>query len=244
MKITASALLALVLALPGPAVSAGWDEVLTMLGPNDAAVAADKHGRILFAHNPDKHLVPASAIKLVTALVSLSVLGENFRFKTEFYTDNEKNLYIKGYGDPLLVSEQVESISEKLAARLGSVNDIVADDTYFAEKIEIPGTRSYSHQPYDSPAGALCVNFNTAAVKKTGSGYISAEPQTPLLPRVLAKARSFDAETGRILLSGKNRENLMYAGELFAHFLEKHGTEINGVIRPGTAKPAQHRLIY
>ncbi|MBS3731903.1 MAG: D-alanyl-D-alanine carboxypeptidase [Desulfobacterales bacterium] len=215
-----------------------------MIGHQDAVAVATPKGEPLYAKNTEKPLVPASALKLLTAGTALSHLGADFRFATEFYLTAENNLVIKGYGDPLLVSEQVAAIAETLAGRINEIHDIVLDDAYFRTPIEIPGTRADSTQPYDAPIGALCVNFNTVNFKKVNNAYVSAEPQTPLLPTARRRIRGCGVESGRILLSFRKKENLIYAGELFAYFLAQQGIKPKGQIRPGRADPQADRLVY
>ena len=64
---------------------------------------------ILFEYNRNKNLLPASNLKLITTAAALKILGPDYRFRTEFYTDGyidrklnllSGNLYIKGTGDP------------------------------------------------------------------------------------------------------------------------------------------------
>ncbi|MFP4452438.1 MAG: D-alanyl-D-alanine carboxypeptidase/D-alanyl-D-alanine-endopeptidase [Desulfobacterales bacterium] len=240
-----AAIAAAILLLSPPASYCGtWDDISAMLGSHDAAVVTSPENEVLFAKNSDKLLVPASTLKILTALTAFYHLGVNFRFKTEFYIDTENNLVIKGYGDPLLVSEEVEKIAEILAGKINKISGIVLDDSYFAADIETPGTKAVSHKSYDAPIGALCVNFNTVNIKKAGNGYVSAEPQTPLLPSVLKRLKGKNIADERILLSGKNNENLIYAGELFAYFLRARGVMISGPIRPGPAMAEKSRLIY
>ncbi|MCF8024569.1 MAG: D-alanyl-D-alanine carboxypeptidase [Desulfobacteraceae bacterium] len=235
---------AVMLFFPGPAFAGRWDKVSGMLGRDDGAIVISGQNRVMFAKNPDKPLVPASTLKLVTALAAFYHLGPEFRFKTEFYLDSDDNLVIKGYGDPLLISEEVEKIAKILAGRINEINDVVPDNSRFAADIGIPGTRPGSSQPYDAPIGALCVNFNTVNVKKTKNGYVSAEPQTPLLPSVSKRIMGKNPPEERILLSSKNSENLIYAGELFAHFLKANGVDIKGEIRTGRANPEKDALVY
>ncbi|MBS3754962.1 MAG: D-alanyl-D-alanine carboxypeptidase [Desulfobacterales bacterium] len=230
--------------LPAPGPCGQWQRVARMIGHQDAVAVATPKGEPLYAKNTEKPLVPASALKLLTAGTALSHLGADFRFATEFYLTAENNLVIKGYGDPLLVSEQVAAIAETLAGRINEIHDIVLDDAYFRTPIEIPGTRADSTQPYDAPIGALCVNFNTVNFKKVNNAYVSAEPQTPLLPTARRRIRGCGVESGRILLSFRKKENLIYAGELFAYFLAQQGIKPKGQIRPGRADPQADRLVY
>ncbi|MFH2220337.1 MAG: D-alanyl-D-alanine carboxypeptidase [Pseudomonadota bacterium] len=215
-----------------------------LIGDQDAALLADAKGRILFSENTAKKLIPASTLKILTALVALHFLGPNFRFQTEFYLDNDSNLKIKGYGDPLLISEVLEKISQTLKQQLETINDIVLDATYFEDPLTVPGV-SESSEPYDAPNGALCVNFNTVYFKRTKNGaYISAEPQTPLLPFVLKRIEKSGVGQGRIILSRENNESLLYAGHLFRYFLDREGVKSSGEVKTGKVIKDDDRLIF
>jgi D-alanyl-D-alanine carboxypeptidase/D-alanyl-D-alanine-endopeptidase (penicillin-binding protein 4) len=211
------------------------------LGPNDAAIVADSKGNILFSHNPDKALIPASTLKLLTALTTFHYLGNDYRFTTEFYLDHASNLKIKGYGDPLLISEVIDEISTMLINKLNdpstTVGDIIIDHSFFKHPITIPGVTD-SNEPYDAPNGALCVNFNTVNFKKTGEMFVSAEPQTPLLPMVLDRIQSSGLKNGRIRLSSNRDEIFQYAGYMFKHFFEKRGLTVKGQVRTGKVREA------
>src|SRR6056297_2511920 len=79
-----------------------WPELAAKLGESDAVLVADPKDVVLFAHNLDKKLIPASALKVLTALFAIDQLGPDYRFPTEFYVNAENDLLIKGYGDPML----------------------------------------------------------------------------------------------------------------------------------------------
>ncbi len=59
--------------------------------------------------------VPASTMKLLTSLVALEYLGPEYHFETHLFLDGQRNLYIKGYGDPLLTSEILLEIGKRLS---------------------------------------------------------------------------------------------------------------------------------
>jgi len=161
-----------------------WQKIKALIGPRDSIIVADPADRIIIAKHEHQKLMPASILKIFTSLGALHYLGSDHRYVTEFFIDRNLNLKIKGYGDPLLISEVVNQISRELAGLIGStaiINDIIVDDSYFNRPLTIPGISS-SSQPYDAPNGALCVNFNTVYFKRTQSGFASAETQTPLLP--------------------------------------------------------------
>jgi D-alanyl-D-alanine carboxypeptidase/D-alanyl-D-alanine-endopeptidase (penicillin-binding protein 4) len=207
------------------------------IGASDAVVLSNPDGSVIYSKNADRRLVPASILKIFTALVAMNSLGADFRFNTEFYLDRQHNLTIKGYGDPLLISEVVADISTRLAGSLpgtSALQSLLLDDTFFIQPLTIPGV-SASSQPYDAPNGALCVNFNTVNFKRRNGRYLSAEPQTPLLPIALARIKRDRSPAGRIVLSRVKNENTLYAGELFKFFLEKEGVRFSGPIKIGPA---------
>jgi D-alanyl-D-alanine carboxypeptidase/D-alanyl-D-alanine-endopeptidase (penicillin-binding protein 4) len=226
--------------------AAGPEAVTSLIGTDDAILVVDPQGDISVAKNETTKLIPASILKIFTSLVAFHYLGPDHRYKTEFFFDNNANLKIKGYGDPRLTSEIVSEISRLLAALIGKstiVNDLIVDDTYFNQPLTIPGISS-SSQPYDAPNGALCVNFNTVFFKKTPSGYVSAEPQTPLLPYAQKKIIQWQEKSGRIVLSHVNHENTIYAGKLFEYFLHQEGVQLNGDVRVGKVNHSHDKLIF
>ncbi len=222
------------------------DALDRFIDKNDAILVSDPQGQILLARNADKKQIPASILKIFTALVALHYLGDDYRFPTEFYLDEQSNLKIKGYGDPLLVSEVIIKISQVLSVLLKNVqpmNDLVIDDSYFSQPLTIPGISS-SPQPYDAPNGALCVNFNTVNFKNTSQGYVSAEPQTPLLPFVIQKIKASKLNKGRIVFSHNKNEIAIYAGKLFQYFLEKQGIRFTGKVKLARINTKTDRLIF
>ncbi len=51
----------------------------------------------------DEPFVPASVTKIVTAWLAMEVLGGDYRFKTRFYLDDKRVLFVSGGGDPFLI---------------------------------------------------------------------------------------------------------------------------------------------
>ena len=217
--------------------------VTQLIGNNDAVLVTDGFGSALVQKNADRQLIPASTLKILTSLVAIHHLGLDYRFTTDFYTDPQHNLKIKGYGDPLLVSEEVADIVRQLKGRLSRIKDVVLDDSQFAQPLVIPGISS-SSEPYDAPNGALCVNFNTVNFQMENGVYTSAEPQTPLLPFALPRVQRSGLKAGRIVFSHKGNECTLYAGHLFAYFLQQEGLAPTGKIVLGRVDAKNDRLIY
>jgi D-alanyl-D-alanine carboxypeptidase/D-alanyl-D-alanine-endopeptidase (penicillin-binding protein 4) len=214
-----------------------------VVGQDDAVMVVSSDGVSLAAINTEHLLIPASILKVLTALAAIDTLGPEYRFPTDFYSDNRNNLIIKGYGDPLLISERLEEICKTLAGIIQSVEGLLLDNTYFNRPILIPG-RGKSAEPYDAPNGALCVNFNTVAFRRQDGQWVSDEPQTPLLPTAIPKIVASGLTSGRITLAADSQEALQYTGELFRYFLEKHGVAVRGGIGKASADPDKHRRVW
>ncbi len=210
-----------------------------------------KDGAPIMTLNVKEKLVPASIIKIVTASAAYHYLGAEYRFLTEFYIDAKANLYIKGYGDPLLISEELDLISDvfkrKGVKRIGA---IYLDNSFYDPGIKIDGVER-SLNPYDATNGALCVNFNTLNVTvKKGGEIISREPQTPMtefakkIVRKKMKTKKVSKKVNeRIVLSHKKDETLLYTGHLLKAFLEKKGISVKGVIKKKFV-PVGTKLFY
>jgi D-alanyl-D-alanine carboxypeptidase/D-alanyl-D-alanine-endopeptidase (penicillin-binding protein 4) len=195
---------------------------------NGSVMLTSETGERLVWINADRSFVPASIIKIVTAMITRDLLGDEFRFSTGFYTNAQGDLAIKGFGDPFLVSDEIRIIAQQLRNRgVSRINRIMLDHSYFAEDLAIPGLSKTSN-PYDALNGALVVNFNTIQVQKELSGKIvSAEQETPLTPLAAAKATAIArGKTGRINLSANKSDCNCYAGELFAVIFREQGIAI------------------
>ena len=199
-------------------------------------ILADDQGNILFDQNREKRFVPASILKILTSLAAIHILGKDYRFPTEYFFDaNSNDLYIKGYGDPLLISEVIKTLCRDIRLKTSLIHHIILDQTYFAGQILIPG-KGNSLNPYDAPVGALCANFNTIMFKwsRQENRFISGEPQTPLLPIFLEDIKKTKLRQGRILLT--KQQSLLYPGLLVKYFLGKNNIKVSGSILQGKFK--------
>jgi serine-type D-Ala-D-Ala carboxypeptidase/endopeptidase (penicillin-binding protein 4) len=208
---------------------------------NGGYVVTSKNN-LLFSRHPEQLLVPASIWKIATSLLALETLGSDFRFETRFYVDAGNNLYIKGMGDPYLISEEAALIIERLGGRISRINDIILDDSAF----QLAGTADgagTSLRAYDVANGALAVNFNTVSLKISTDGSVrSGEAQTPTLPLMRELGKGLPAGAHRINIGG-NRNILRHTGELFRAFQEKAAIPGSGEIRPGVT-PAHLTPVY
>jgi D-alanyl-D-alanine carboxypeptidase/D-alanyl-D-alanine-endopeptidase (penicillin-binding protein 4) len=226
-----------------PQLLAGADDVGLFSSPealglvDNGGYAVQKNGRIIAAHNLHRMFIPASIVKIVTSLSALKILCNQYRFATYFFFDENNNLYIKGFGDPFLISEEIGFIVKKLKeSGCKRINDIYLDDTAFNISASAAWTGS-SDNPYDAQNNALAVNFNTVNIFKDRMGKVSsAEEQTPTLPLMSELGEGFEPGEYRINISQKQRGRTetinRYAGELFRAFQHKENISGTGVIAP------------
>jgi D-alanyl-D-alanine carboxypeptidase/D-alanyl-D-alanine-endopeptidase (penicillin-binding protein 4) len=174
-------------------------------------VAVDlNRGRTIFAYNADKLLNPASVVKLFTGAAALHYLKPEFRFESTAWLHQEQlrggilngNLYIKGGGDPTLVTERLWLwVTEMLHLGLEEIKgDIVIDESFFdAERVGPGFDTEDTDFAYMAPVGAFTVNFNAVGVHiRPGENpgdpaKVTLEPDSPYLSldaRVRTKKRS------------------------------------------------------
>jgi len=231
----AVALVCALLLLPTPAL-AGAKEKVAALAPSGLVLVMDDKGNELVAQNADEPFVPASVTKIVTAWLAMEVLGADYRFETSFYLDGDRKLYVRGGGDPFLISEELAPLAKELVAAIGKekLAGIVLDASYYPSDLRIPGIENTS-EAYDALNSALAVNFNTISAVRKGKTVRSAEEQTPITPLAISQFQARGPQgRGRISLSKDPAVSLKYAGELIAAFIERAGGSVKGEISTGT----------
>lgn len=230
------ALLCALLLLTAPAL-AGVEEKIAALAPSGTVLVLGEDGGALVAQNADRAFVPASVTKIVTAWLALEVLGGGYRFETRFYVDAGRVLYVRGGGDPFLISEELALLAPALVVATGKepLAGIVLDTSYYPAELRIPGIEQ-SEESYNALNAALAVNFNTINAVRRGDTVVSAEEQTPITPLAISqfKARGPKKGRGRISLAQEDPAvGVRYAGELIAAFIERAGGSVKGDITIG-----------
>ena len=99
-------------------------------------------GTILMEYNPNTALIPASTMKVITTSAALRILNPEFTFITEVLGTDLKgqsvgNLYMRGTGDPYLVSERLFALATEVVARgVKEIRgNIIVDDSYLVPAI-------------------------------------------------------------------------------------------------------------
>jgi serine-type D-Ala-D-Ala carboxypeptidase/endopeptidase (penicillin-binding protein 4) len=162
----------------------------------DGVVVADvDSSRILFAHNPNTLLVPASNRKLFTATAALALLGPDRVEKTDVLASIAPDsngtiagdLILRGGGDPLLSVDDLDRMAADLAAKgvKHVTGGVIADSSLFSGWPWGDGWQADTLLSYYSPEiSALEVNEGIASVALHGGAKagdpttFDADPQT------------------------------------------------------------------
>ena len=146
-------------------------------GARVAALVVDREsGAVLYARDAERTMVPASNMKVLTAIATLSAFGPAHRFTTELLApgplDAEgavEQLVVRGGGDPALTSEEVWRLAADLR-RLGLrrvKQGMLLDDSAFDAQRWHPSWGPVSARAYHAPVGALAVNYGAYSVTAT-----------------------------------------------------------------------------
>jgi D-alanyl-D-alanine carboxypeptidase/D-alanyl-D-alanine-endopeptidase (penicillin-binding protein 4) len=133
-----------------------------------AAIAIDlASGRPVFERNADSSLIPASNEKLTVTYAALVSLGVKYRFRTEVLSPGHQdgttwrgNIYLKGFGDPTLTSQQLKRLSTQLkTAGIERIDGrVVGDESWFDAQRTAPGWKSSFFLFESPPLSALVVD--------------------------------------------------------------------------------------
>ena len=112
-------------------------------GVTGAIVCRVRDGKVLYAHDADLRLMPASNRKLFTSAAALELLGPEFRVRTDILASAKPgadgvisgDLYLRGGGDGLLSPLDLDAMAGTLAqAGMRRIDgEIIGDATRFAD---------------------------------------------------------------------------------------------------------------
>ena len=151
-------------------------------------------GRVIYAHNADTPLRPASNEKLTVTYASLTALGPAFRIETDVLGEGEQDaavwrgdLVLKGYGDPTLSTAGLGSLARQVRADgIATVTGrVVGDETWFDTRRTAPGWKAEFYINESPPLSALIVNRGLVGTWTSRNPALSA---AQLFSKELARA--------------------------------------------------------
>jgi len=144
----------------------------------------------VFEHNSKKLFTPASITKSLTSAGLLEQHGMHYKIATTVLTKSKPlkkkivgDLYIKGAGDPTLVSEKmwllVNEIKKWGVEQI--VGDLVFDDSAFDQKYLDGDRSSWNQRAYNSALSGLALNWNSVRVRFLDgpSLNVTVDPKNP-----------------------------------------------------------------
>lgn len=140
-------------------------------GQVDLEVRDAGTGDVLYEHNAQNRLLPASNAKLLTSTAAMDVLGPDYRFATSVSATGAAhhgtllgNLYLKGTGDPTMLGPDYDALAKQVADSgvRTVVGNLVADDTFY-DDVRLAPFWSWDDEPYyyNAQISALTVAPNT-----------------------------------------------------------------------------------
>jgi D-alanyl-D-alanine carboxypeptidase/D-alanyl-D-alanine-endopeptidase (penicillin-binding protein 4) len=156
-------------------------------------VPVNAAGEARLSHQAGRAVNPASVMKLVTTYAAMDMLGVDFTWRTDFYTDGQLangtlrgNLYVRGGGDPKLVLERIQDTFLALQAKGVKVilGDMVLDHSAFDLPEHDPGEfDGESLRPYNASPDGLLVNFKSVVLTflpDVGAGVARVVSEPPM----------------------------------------------------------------
>lgn len=147
-------------------------------------------GQMVYEQNANKEFVPASTVKILTALMALKVLGPEFRFETGLAVAHKShrgklNLYLKFSGDPSLTKTDLLHLFQALQ-RIGFKDwygDVIIDDTCYGDMPIYNPAMIIEDMEFclGRPVGPIIINGNcdqmTLLFPKNFEGVLSIKSQ-------------------------------------------------------------------
>lgn len=147
-------------------------------------------GDVVYEHNPEILLNPASNTKLVTSAAALMRLNPEYTFTTRVYIDGrladgvlDGNIYIRGGGDPSLLYEGLLKLAHDVhnAGITTITGNVVGDDTFFDDEREFAGWEDFD-RAYSGRLSALSLNYNAVRLLVKPSSRSGHSPRIILEP--------------------------------------------------------------
>lgn len=197
--------------------------------PSNSCLTVDWLGETLISVRAKDALIPASAVKVLTAAAALDILGPTHTYKTDILatktstTGIVNDLYFVGGGDPLIVRNEyianekyktvhgtsLETLADQIASTgIRQVNgSIVGIDSRYDEKRFVDIWPTDFHFTESGPLGALLVN----------DGVVVGNPIKPDDPAIAAATELRTMLLARgIIVMGETRHDTTVPAEATA----------------------------
>lgn len=199
-----------------------WAESL----PPGSCFIASAGGERFFEHKPDRSVIPASNMKILTAVAALETLGPDFVYETRIAaTDRpsadgvlDGDLYVIGGGDPVVMTDAYRRVQPRSDSDVHTSADALADQIIAVNLNRITGRILIDESRYDTErsvagwparfleqgqAGVLGATVMDDGFIGLDGGYASQDvprgTEPPPLPRADQPAFQFGANLSALL---------------------------------------------
>lgn len=212
-----------------------------------------KDGRVICGKDAQQLFTPASVQKLLTSIVALDKLGEEFRWKTSVYAKSEitgetleGDLVLYGRGSPDFDDAKVNNLVNQLKQKGLKVikGDIIGDESYFkGDNLGDGWTWNEAQWYYGAASSALSINQNQATVTiqngkpKSDSKYVELSGEVKPVEDIEAIGLKRELGTNKVYVWG-NGKNLnakiaisnpaLLSAKILKEVLEKNGIKVSG----------------
>ncbi|WP_093212378.1 D-alanyl-D-alanine carboxypeptidase/D-alanyl-D-alanine endopeptidase [Sediminibacillus albus] len=192
-------------------------------------------GELLFSHEGNTRLHPASNMKLLTSAAALEKLGPDYQFSTEVLTDGQTkgkvldgNLYLKGKGDPTLLKEDLNQFAADLKGKgiTKIKGDLIGDDSWF-DDIRLSQDLNWSDEPFYTGAQVSALTISPDDDYDAGTVIIEVMPSDDIDSPAIVRATP---ENDYITIVN-NTEMIAEGGTKDISIEREHGT--NNIIIEG-----------
>jgi D-alanyl-D-alanine carboxypeptidase/D-alanyl-D-alanine-endopeptidase (penicillin-binding protein 4) len=169
--------------------------LIKQLGTEKVSIYAVKlpSEEIIFEHQPNLTLHPASNTKIITTGVALNLLSEDFSYQSEWATTQPEgrklsHLYWKANGDSHLLLPQLKSIAKQIKENAQNLNiqefgHLIID----AQNITLdppPGFEDKANDDsgYRAPTGPVTVEFNKITIDYTADQRVGEPVRIEIKP--------------------------------------------------------------
>ena len=128
----------------------------------------------VLSHRDREPMIPASLSKIITSVGLFETYGINEQIPTKLFSDAKPkegvingNVYLKGNGDPTLVTERLWLLMNELSLwKVKTIRgNLILDDTVFDQKMMDAGRKKWNQRAYNASITGLPVNWNSVRVR-------------------------------------------------------------------------------
>jgi D-alanyl-D-alanine carboxypeptidase/D-alanyl-D-alanine-endopeptidase (penicillin-binding protein 4) len=220
---------------------------LAALGPDLAGLVTDAGtGKVLWSRTPRERQIPASNVKLVTAVNALTVFGPRHRIETRVLRGSTAaRIVLVGGGDPSLSSSRLKVLARRTAAGLRAERrrsvSLYLDDSLFARpSLAIGWKRSYVPSEV-APVRALVVDRHHVRDTATDAQRLFARQLRGQGIRVGTRGRTRAAGTAAELASVWSPRLFSITGSMLRNSRNDYAEALHRLVARKAGRPATWR---